>query len=65
MLSQNLTCIYSNSALIRFINCSVVIGFLQNIQHHLDEYLPAEFQYCLDALNFIVKEMWIIGGNRG
>lgn len=30
----------------------------QNIQHYVDEYLPAEFQYCLDALNMIVKEMW-------
>ncbi len=24
----------------------------------MDEYLPAEFQHCLDALNMIVKEMW-------
>ena len=29
----------------------------QNIQHYIDEYLPAEYQYCLDALNMIVKEM--------
>jgi hypothetical protein len=29
-----------------------------NIQHYIDEYLPAEYQYCLDALNMIVKEMW-------
>ena len=32
----------------------------QNIQHYVDEYLPAEFQYCLDALNMIVKEMWAL-----
>jgi hypothetical protein len=32
----------------------------QNIQHYVDEYLPAEFQYCLDALNLIVKEMWAL-----
>jgi hypothetical protein len=31
-----------------------------NIQHYTDEYLPAEYQYCLDALNMIVKEMWNI-----
>ena len=29
-----------------------------NTQHYMDEYLPAEFQHCLDALNMIVKEMW-------
>ncbi|MGB8087043.1 MAG: hypothetical protein WCF07_12215, partial [Nitrososphaeraceae archaeon] len=29
----------------------------QNIQHYIDEYLPVEYQYCLDALNMIVKEM--------
>ena len=29
----------------------------QNIQHYIDEYLPAEYQYCLDVLNMIVKEM--------
>lgn len=29
----------------------------QNIQHYVDEYLPAEFQHCLDALNMITKEM--------
>ena len=29
-----------------------------NIKHYMDEYLPAEFQHCLDALNMIVKEMW-------
>lgn len=32
----------------------------QNIQDYIDEYLPAEYQYCLDALNMIVKEMWAI-----
>ena len=32
----------------------------QNIQHYIDEYLPAEYQYCLDALNMIVKEMWAL-----
>ena len=32
----------------------------QNIRHYIDEYLPAEYQYCLDALNMIVKEMWAI-----
>ena len=31
-----------------------------NIEHYIDEYLPAEFQYCLDALNMIVKEMWTL-----
>jgi DNA-binding transcriptional regulator LsrR (DeoR family) len=30
----------------------------ENIQHYIDEYLPAEYQYCLDTLNMIVKEMW-------
>ena len=29
-----------------------------NIQHYIDEYLPAEYQCCLDALNMIVREMW-------
>jgi hypothetical protein len=29
----------------------------ENIRHYMDEYLPAEYQYCLDALNMIVKEM--------
>ena len=29
-----------------------------NIEHYIDEYLPAEFHHCLDALNMIVKEMW-------
>jgi hypothetical protein len=32
----------------------------ENIQHYIDEYLPAEYQYCLDALNMIVKEMWAL-----
>jgi hypothetical protein len=32
----------------------------RNIQHYIDEYLPAEFQHCLDALNMIVKEMWTL-----
>jgi len=41
------------------------LGFLRqqaknSIQHYVDEYLPAEFQYCLDALNMIVKEMWAL-----
>ena len=31
-----------------------------SIQHYIDEYLPAEYQYCLDALNLIVKEMWAL-----
>ena len=31
-----------------------------NIEHYIDEYLPAEYQYCLDALNMIVKEMWTL-----
>ena len=31
----------------------------ENISHYVDEYLPAEFQHCLDALNMIVKEMWL------
>jgi DNA-directed RNA polymerase specialized sigma24 family protein len=26
-----------------------------NIQHYIDEYLPAEYQYCLDSLNLKVK----------
>jgi predicted solute-binding protein len=30
----------------------------QNIQHYIDEYLPAEYQHCLDTLNMIIKEMW-------
>ena len=30
----------------------------QNIQYYIDEYLPAEYQSCLDALSMIVKEMW-------
>lgn len=29
-----------------------------NIEHYIDEYLPAEFHHYLDALNMIVKEMW-------
>jgi hypothetical protein len=39
----------------------------QNIQHYVDEYLSTEFQYCLDALNLIVKEMWALKQevNRG
>jgi hypothetical protein len=24
---------------------------------YIDEYLPTEYQYCLDSLNMIVKEM--------
>ena len=32
----------------------------KNIQHYIDEYLPAEYQYCLDGLNMIVKEMWTL-----
>jgi hypothetical protein len=31
-----------------------------SIQHYIDEYLPAEYQYCLDSLNMIVKEMWAL-----
>ena len=31
-----------------------------NITHYIDEYLPAEFHHCLDALNMIVKEMWLL-----
>jgi hypothetical protein len=30
----------------------------ENIQHYVDEYLPEEYQSCLDALSMIVKEMW-------
>jgi hypothetical protein len=30
----------------------------ENIQHYVDEYLPQEYQSCLDVLNMIVKEMW-------
>lgn len=30
----------------------------ENIQHYIDDYLPAEYQYCLETLNMIVKEMW-------
>jgi DNA-binding transcriptional regulator LsrR (DeoR family) len=29
-----------------------------NIERYIDEYLPAEFQHCLEALSMIVKEMW-------
>ena len=32
----------------------------ENIQHYVDEYLPAEYQYCLKSLNLIVKEMWAL-----
>ena len=32
----------------------------QNIQHYIDDYLPAEYQCCLEALNLIVKEMWAL-----
>jgi hypothetical protein len=32
----------------------------ENIGHYIDDYLPAEYQYCLDALNMIVKEMWAL-----
>jgi hypothetical protein len=32
----------------------------QNIQHYINEYLPAEYQHCLDSLNMIVKEMWTL-----
>ena len=34
-----------------------------NIQHYIDEYLPAEYQHCLDALNMIVREMWSLQTN--
>ena len=30
----------------------------QNISKYIDEYLPAEYQYCLDGLNKIMKEAW-------
>jgi hypothetical protein len=32
----------------------------ENIKHYVDEYLPAEYQHCLDALSMIVKEMWAL-----
>lgn len=32
----------------------------QNISKYVDEYLPAEYQHCLDALNMIMKEMWAL-----
>ncbi len=32
----------------------------QNISKYVDEYLPAEYQYCLDSLNMIVIEMWAL-----
>ena len=32
----------------------------QNIQHYIDDYLPAEYQDRLDSLNMIVKEMWAL-----
>jgi hypothetical protein len=32
----------------------------ENIQHYIDEYLPAEYQHCLDVLNMIVKGMWAL-----
>jgi hypothetical protein len=32
----------------------------QNIQHYIDEFLPTEFQHCLDALKMIVKVMWAL-----
>ena len=32
----------------------------ENIQPYIDEYLPAEYQHCLDALNMIVKGMWAL-----
>lgn len=30
----------------------------QNIKHYIDEYLPAEYQHCLDGLNKIMKKAW-------
>ena len=29
-----------------------------NIRHYIDEYLPAEYENCLDGLNNIMKEAW-------
>jgi hypothetical protein len=32
----------------------------ESIQCYVNEYLPAEYQNCLNALNMIVKEMWAL-----
>jgi hypothetical protein len=29
-----------------------------NIRHYIDEYLPAEYENCLDGLNNILTEAW-------
>jgi hypothetical protein len=30
----------------------------ENIAHYIDEYLPAEYENCLDGLNNILTEAW-------
>jgi hypothetical protein len=30
----------------------------ENIRHYIDEWLPTEYQNCLDILDLIIKEMW-------
>jgi hypothetical protein len=32
----------------------------ENISKYLEEYLPAEYENCLDGLNGILKEAWAI-----
>jgi hypothetical protein len=38
----------------------------QNIGHYIDEYLPAEYENCLDGLNNVMKEAWqmSLGGDK-
>lgn len=30
----------------------------ENIRHYIDEYLPAEYEDCLDGLNNIMAQAW-------
>lgn len=35
----------------------------ENIAHYIDEYLPAEYENCLDGLNNILTETWTMSVN--
>ncbi len=34
-----------------------------NIKHYIDEYLPAEYENCLDGLNNILTEAWLMSSD--
>jgi hypothetical protein len=36
-----------------------------NIRHYIDEYLPAEYENCLEGLNEIMTEAWNISTDAG